>query len=373
MSETRRRRLRRLWIAGLLTLLLQCAAMAWATDKETNNFLTAGRRAFAEGNYKQAEDLIRQAATESSLANTSESAQVLILSDLASVLQSAGKFDEAEPFFDRAIAIARSHTSDDKRRLPILLGNLGKLYLQTDRMERAENSLREALQLGKKHLAAEPQYLADFHNHLGILDLRAGKRKQAEREFKAALALVENDTSNDRDIRMVSIMSSLATLYYMDTKWSLAEQTLLRSIETVERVRGRSHPSLCAILDDLGFLYLKQDKLEQAEAVLRRNLAIRELVFGTDSAYTASTAASLANLLTAKGEYEEARKLFTDALNTQERVLGRVPEVASTLDQFANMLRRIHNDALAGDLAARAESIRLESEYTVSLKHLQRE
>ena len=62
--------------------------------------------------------------------------------------------------------------------------------------------------------------------------------------------------------------------------------------------------------------------------------------------------------------------LFTEALNTQERVLGRVSEVATTLDHFANLLRRTNKDDLAGDMESRAESIRLELSYTVSVKGL---
>jgi len=374
MSETRHRSLPcQLWIAGVLILLLQCATTAWATDKGPTSLLSAGRRAFAEGNYKQAEEFIRQAAAEADIARASETDQVLILSDLASVLQSEGKFEESEPLFDRAVALLRSRSSDDKRRLPIILGNLGKLYMQMGRMERSEDTLHEALQLGKKYLRAEPHYLADFYNYLGMLHLRTGNRKQAERDFKSALSFIESDETDEKAVRKVPIMTSLSTLYYMDKKWSLAEQTLLQSVEIVERAKGMAHPNLCTLLDDLGFLYLKQNKLDSAEAVLRRDLAIRSMTFGTDSAFTASAAATLASVLAARGEYEEAHQLFTDALNTQERVLGRVPEVAATLDQFANLLRQTNNDALAGVLSSRAASIRLESEYTVSLKALQRQ
>jgi hypothetical protein len=38
------------------------------------------------------------------------------------------------------------------------------------------------------------------------------------------------------------------------------------------------------------------------------------------------------------------------------------------MDQFANLLRRTHRDDLAGDMTSRAESIRFESAYTISVK-----
>ncbi len=172
------------------------------------------------------------------------------------------------------------------------------------------------------------------------------------------------------NVRKSSILANLSALYFLQEEWSLAEQTLLRSIEIVERSQGSAHPNVCALLDNLGYLYFKQNDLERAETVLRRELAIRRTVFGPENASTASAAATLANVLAARGEYAEAGSLFTEALNTQERVLGRVPEVATTLDQFANLLRRTNKDDLAGDMAARAESIRLELSYTVSVKGL---
>jgi Tfp pilus assembly protein PilF len=148
----------------------------------------------------------------------------------------------------------------------------------------------------------------------------------------------------------------------------MAEQTLLRAIDIVERTQGPDHPNICALLENLGYLYFKQNDLVRAEHVLRRELAIRRAVFGPENASTASAAATLANVLAARGDFAEAGNLFAEALDTQERVLGRGPEVARTLDQFANLLRQTHRDDLAGDMASRAESIRFESAYTVSVK-----
>jgi hypothetical protein len=97
-------------------------------------------------------------------------------------------------------------------------------------------------------------------------------------------------------------------------------------------------------------------------------LAIRRKAFGLENASTALAAANLATVLVARNEYEEAGTLFAEALKTQEQVLGSGPEVAATLDEFATLLRRTHRDDLAGDMTSRAESIRFESAYTVSVK-----
>ena len=366
---------RYVWLPGrladtiLFVVLILAATSARASDL-TQRLLESGRMQFAAGNYKQAESYLRRSVAEAGNGGASDTELVLCLGDLSNLLLIQGKTDESEVFLDRAIVILKSRPTVDRRQLPILLGLLGTLYQQTGRLEQTEAVLNEAQHLGKKLLADEPLHLSDIYNDLGVLHLQTGKLKQAESDFKTALALVgkvKNLEVESTD-RRSTILANLSAMYFVQEKWSLGEQTLIHSIEIVERTHGSEHPIVCALLDNLGLLYFKQNDLVGAETVLRRELAIRRTVFGLENASTASAAATLANVLVARNEYEEAGSLFAEALKTQEQVLGRGPEVAATLDDFANLLRRTHRDDLAGDMASRAESIRFESAYTVSVK-----
>ena len=101
----------------------------------------------------------------------------------------------------------------------------------------------------------------------------------------------------------------------------------------------------------------------------RRALTLRRKAFGTENVYTSMSGANLAEVLATEGKNDEAVVLFAEALKTQERTLGlEVPEVASTLEKYARLLRRTNNDVLAGEMEDRANSIRVESAYTVSIK-----
>jgi tetratricopeptide (TPR) repeat protein len=210
MTEKRYVKLPRAPINVILAILIfQVAAFAAQSEVLTHSLLKAARRAFADGQYKQTEDYLRQAAAESELVRTSDSDRALILGDLANVLLTTGKFDEAEDLLNRAIAILKSSNNEDRRLLPILLGNLGKLYHQTGRIGRSETVLRESLQLGKQFLTDAPQYLADLHNNLGVVYLHTLKLKKAEREFKSALRLIDG-TSNAMEVRRAAILANLS-------------------------------------------------------------------------------------------------------------------------------------------------------------------
>ena len=364
---------RHVWIAVLILVLFQisyAATSADPADKPMHRLLNAGRQAFNSGNYKQAEDYCRKAVAVAGATGASDSEVALVEGDLANVLLTEGQNDESEKLLNHAIETLKSNSRADQRELPILMGNLGKLYQQTGRLESAEKTLREAVRLGRQLISDEPLYLSDLYNNLGVLHLQTGNREQAERNFRKALALVEG-VVHENDPRKAPILANISALYFMQHKWGLAERTLLISIDIVERARGASHPDLCALLDNLGIIYFRQNDLVKAEEALRRELAIRRTAFGPQNVLTASAAASLANVLAATGKYDEAGNLFSEALNTQERVLGqRVPEVATTLEQFATLLRRTNREALAGDMESRAESIRMELLYTVSVKEL---
>jgi hypothetical protein len=81
------------------------------------------------------------------------------------------------------------------------------------------------------------------------------------------------------------------------------------------------------------------------------------------------SAANLAEVLSAEGKNDEAGILFAEALKIQERAFGvEGPEVASTLEKFARFLRQTNNSVLAGEMEDRANSIRVTSAYTVSIK-----
>jgi tetratricopeptide (TPR) repeat protein len=158
-------------------------------------------------------------------------------------------------------------------------------------------------------------------------------------------------------------------LYYSQQKWDLAESSLLQSLHIAEQALGPEHPDVSALLNNLGVLYAMRGRLGEAEAMHRRALVLRRKAFGTENPHTAVSAANLAEVLAAEGKSDEAGILFAEALKIQERTFGvEGPEVASTLEKFARFLRHTKNDVLAVEMEDRANAIRVESAYTVSVK-----
>ena len=238
-------------LCGLVLFSLFSNSLSAAPDRSFfDQLLDSSKQAFNKGNYTLAETELRQAVAVAGANGDSGAQMSLAVGNLGSALLSQGRYAEAETSFVRAIAILKSSGSADKRQLPVLLGNLGKLYQQSGRYKLAESVLREALKVGAQLFADSPMYMADLHNSLGVVHFAMGNKKQAERDLRKAVALA-NEASDGNPGR-TSILSNLATLYFMQQKWSLAEESLLGSIKAVELSSGTDHPDLCPLLEHVG-------------------------------------------------------------------------------------------------------------------------
>src|SRR5262249_36769263 len=97
-----------------------------------------------------------------------------------------------------------------------------------------------------------------------------------------------------------------------------------------------------------------------------RSLDTRRKIFGPAHSSVTFTALILATVLTAKGQYEEARLLYAQSLKAVEQNFGsRSPEVATALEEFAKLLHKAKSHEEAFAMEPREKSIRAETAYVV--------
>jgi hypothetical protein len=78
------------------------------------------------------------------------------------------------------------------------------------------------------------------------------------------------------------------------------------------------------------------------------------------------TSFSLARVLAAQRNHDEAMVRFGESLRVQEHNLGpRAAEVALTLEEYAKLLHRVERNGEACSMQAGAKSLRAELAYTV--------
>jgi tetratricopeptide (TPR) repeat protein len=350
------------------TLIILCNISVTASASPQKDLLSFGRKAFANGQYEEAEGYLRGAVLTLEAGDADPTDLALALGDLGAALLGQFRHGEAEPFLSRSVSLLRKTPSIDSRYLPVILGNLGRLYLETGRFMKAEVVVNEALTIGGSALELAPPHLAYLHTTAGRVQMGLGNEKRAEREFKQAVAILEaNRDGNDQDLTPVLV--ELATLYYLQRKWPLSEHLLLRSLEIMDRSTRPDQGDISRVLGRLAFVYYEQKAFDKAEGVLRRAIGIRRKLFGLDDPDNAMLSVVLADILVSRGYPTEAEELYAEALEVQERTMGlRTANVAGTLERFAVLLRKSNRLSKAREMESRAESIRNELGFTISVK-----
>ncbi|CAN0006632.1 unnamed protein product, partial [Ascophyllum nodosum] len=104
---------------------------------------------------------------------------------------------------------------------------------------------------------------------------------------------------------------------------------------------------------------VNQGKYDGVEALHKRALAIRENTLGPRHPDVASSLNNLAGLLKSQGKYDDAGQLYKRALAIRENTLGpRHPDVASSLNDLAGLLQSQSKYDDAEQLYKRALAIR---------------
>jgi len=159
---------------------------------------SAGKTDEALAAYREAESLLSGAASGSPEARA---ALASCRSRMGGFLTSIGKNDEALATYRQArsdqeklIAAPRA-SPQDRRELGDTVNRIGRLVANIGRPREAESEYSAALAIRKKLADEEPaatdlqNSLAATHNNLGILMLKAGRFKEAESEYRTALAI----------------------------------------------------------------------------------------------------------------------------------------------------------------------------------------
>lgn len=147
--------------------------------------------AYQEGRYRDAERLLR--AELQRIKRQSPDAVELgeLLGELADLYRVQARYAEAEPLYQRAIALAEAHYGADHPGLARLLNSLALLYRAQGDYDRAEPLCRRALAIAEHaHGAEHPGTMATLSNLLTVC-LAQGHFREAAPLFQRAVMLKE--------------------------------------------------------------------------------------------------------------------------------------------------------------------------------------
>jgi tetratricopeptide (TPR) repeat protein len=251
-----------------------------------------------------------------------------LLTDTATYLYARASYAEAEPLYQRAIAIGEKALGAHHPRLATSLNNLAGLYLATGRHAEAAPLFRRAIASGEKALGPDHPHLAIWRHNLASLYRATGRYAEAEPLLKRTIDLSERTLGPN--------LISLAMLYQVTGRFAEAEPLYQRGIDMVERTSGADHPQLAASLISLAALYQATGRHVEAEPLCQRGIHIIDRTLGPDHPLLATSLNNLAELYRATGRYAEAEPCYQRAIAIGETALSPDhPDLVTWLNNLA--------------------------------------
>ncbi len=147
----------------------------------------------------------------------------MILGNLGSLAFRAGRQQEAEELWEKAVVVAQKDT--DKSGLATHLNNLGMLRRQQGRLTEAASTLKRAMT--RAEAGGSGPTLANSHLQLGLVARDQGDFTKAEKHLNLALQ-IDKDAENPRGI--APDLEQLGRLHQQQQLWEQAALEFDRAI-----------------------------------------------------------------------------------------------------------------------------------------------
>ncbi len=263
-----------------------------------------------------------------------------------------------------------------------ILHDIGAAYFDDLRYEQAEPYQRRAVAILRKIVVGDQKYRSSLSRTIEELAstlLEQEKYADAELLFRETLALDESVFGKDSEDAGISMQNLARCLRYRGT-YAEAESLILRSLDIRKRSKDASEDSSSATLRNLARLKGLQGKYAEAEQLYRQCITISEKLYKKASERLdklVPNQVGLANCLIAQGKFKEAKNIllpiatefgtkvranaFTDALAD--------PDSQSTSANADSLLQRLEEEQKVGKASFKATELLLLS--AINLHFLQ--
>jgi tetratricopeptide (TPR) repeat protein len=126
----------------------------------------------------------------------------------------------------------------------------GAALYQAGRYDEALPFWKKALELGQREFGPEHPSTATALNNLAELYRKQGRYAKAEPLYKRSLAIVET-TLGAAHPSTAALINNLAELYRVQGRYAKAEPLYKRSLAIREKVLGAEHPAAATLLNNL--------------------------------------------------------------------------------------------------------------------------
>ncbi len=279
----------------LLTVAAVLAALPAAQAKQARELEQQAHDLQAEGKFLEAQQPLQQAIALWEKAGPAD--RIEVLNDrvnLAAAYRRHGEPAKAVPLLEPTVKeLQRLEHPDAPPMLRAALNNLATSYMYLERPADARHTWERCLALaGEGKPDAERARVLD---NLAALELGEGDLDAADRYARKGYAeWIALRGKEDVDVAIST--STLGTIAMRRKKFDEARKLLHEALRVQEKLQGKDHPEVGAVLNLIGELELTTGHREAARTALERSYAIAKRSLTEDSSQFQEAKAGLEKL-----------------------------------------------------------------------------
>lgn len=251
--------------------------------------------------------------------------QADMLQTIGQVLQHNGRYAEATPMLEQAVAVWEREDVGGRPghedRLAGALEALGNLYATTGRLDEAAALLERALELGERVYGVGSSRTAGFLGTLAGVANTRGDAAGAEKLFRRQLAIYR-DIHGDRNELTAFAQTGVGCALASQGRLADAEDVLRESFAMHEAVYGPLHARVAQTAMHLGAVLRFRRRWTEAREWLERSLDVTGRTLGPEHEFAAEVLTHLAAVDAHDGLHAEAAGHLERAIAILTRVFG---------------------------------------------------
>jgi tetratricopeptide (TPR) repeat protein len=327
----------------------------------------AGEEALAQNNFGEAEKLLLAGAKEAEKFGESDLRLATSSKNLADYYQVRGLPEKALPLYERWERVTEKSLGTASPQVIACVVKLTGLYVSQSKFDKGDPLARKLVMFADWKLShydpkasqaiSQKDELLDLSNGLSSIARSykgLGKYEQAEPLFKASLDIKEKFLTHNH-LGIATSLGELGTAYMALNKRTEAEPLFLDALSITEVTMGKKSGQAIACANDLGRCYTSEGKYTDAESVFKEIMETMK----SSGRQNPAVILSYAWLERSEGKFMQAEQHMKEALTITERLNGSQSySLAPILDDYADLLQKMHRDADASRILARARTIR---------------
>jgi tetratricopeptide (TPR) repeat protein len=291
------------------------------------SYLKSGKPKEAEGAFQKTLKFYEKAP------KTSEN-QLMALVNLALTYYTQKQYENAKPYYEKAIVVQKELTGENNSDYIILLNNLANVSTYLKKYAKADSIYQRILILKQELYGISSLEYAGTLKNQGNLYKNLARYKDAEISY-LKVAKIYKDSLGNGHLEYINILNNLGSIYKNESRYPEAEQIYLEIIE-IRKAKGETGTDYAAAIVNLALLYKLESRYAEAEPLFKESLSIYKKNGGEKNQNYIITLIQLAGLYRSSGQYQIAEDIYKDSQKLFKETLGENhPDYASLLNNIA--------------------------------------